>query len=78
MDEIFNSILSITLVPEIVNLIIINEGLDDISAINEFYSSKTYEMLSNEETKIWHFSPLTIFSMWKSEKETGEILFPEE
>ena len=78
MDEKFNSILSIVLIPQIVDLIVKNEGIDDISAMNEFYYSKTYEMLSKEESKMWHFSSLTVYSMWKHEKETGEIIFPEE
>lgn len=78
MDEKFNSILSIALIPQTVDLIANNEKLSDISAINEFYLSKTYEMLAKEETKMWHFSPMTIYSMWKQEKETGEIVFPEE
>ena len=78
MDEKFNSILSIALIPQTVDLIVKNEGLDDISAMNEFYQSETYEMLAKEETKMWHFSPMTVYSMWKHEKETGEIVFPEE
>ena len=72
------SILSIVLIPQIVDLIVKNEGLDDISTINEFYHSKTYDMPAKEETKMWHFSPLAIFSMWKHEKETGEAIYPEE
>ena len=78
MDEKFNSILSIALIPQTVDLIVKNEGLDDISAMNEFYHSKTYEMLAKEETKIRHISPMTVYSMWKHEKETGEVVFPEE
>lgn len=78
MDKKFNSILSIALIPQTVDLIVNNEGLDDISAMNEFYYSKTYEMLAKEETKMWHFSPMTLYSMWKHEKETGEVIFPEE
>ena len=78
MDEKFNSILSIAIIPQIIDLIVKNEKIDDISAINEFYYSKTYEMLSIEETKMWHFSPMNIYSMWKHEKNTGEIIFPEE
>ncbi|CDD92698.1 putative uncharacterized protein [Coprobacillus sp. CAG:826] len=78
MDEKFNSILSIALVPQIVDLIVQKEGMDDISAMNAFYQSKTYELLTKEETKMWHFSPLTIYTMWKHEKQTGKILFPEE
>ena len=78
MDERFNSILSIAMIPQTVDLIVKNEGLDDIAAINEFYHSETYEMLAREETKMWHFSPMTVYSMWKHEKETGEVVFPEE
>ncbi|MBQ7377537.1 MAG: hypothetical protein IJW71_04365 [Clostridia bacterium] len=78
MDEKFNSILSVALIPKTVDLIVQNEKIDDISAINEFYQSKTYALLAEEETKMWHFSPLTVYSMWKHEKETGEIVFPED
>lgn len=78
MDEKFNAILSIALIPQTVDLIVKNEGLDDISAMNEFYHSKIYEMLAKEETKMWHFSPMTVYSMWKHESETGEVVFPEE
>lgn len=78
MDEKFNSILSIALIPQTVALIAENQGLDDITALNEFYQSNVYELLSKEETKMWHYSPLTIYIMWKHEKDTGEIIFPEE
>ncbi len=78
MDAKFHSILSIALIPQTVDLIVKKEGLDDISAMNAFYQSKTYEILSNEETKMWHFSPLTVYLMWKHEKETDEVIFPEE
>ena len=78
MDEKFNSILSIALIPQTVALIAENQGLDDITALNEFYQSKVYELLSKEETKMWHYSPLTVYIMWKHEKDTGEIIFPEE
>lgn len=78
MDDKFNSILSIALIPQTVNLIVENDGLDDITAINEFYQSKVYDLLSKEETKMWHYSPMTIYIMWKHEKDTSEVVFPEE
>ena len=78
MDEKFNSVLSIALIPQTVALIAENQGLDDITALNEFYQSNVYELLSKEETKMWHYSPLTVYIMWKHEKDTGEIIFPEE
>ncbi len=78
MDEKFNAILSIVIIPQTVGLIAEKEGLDDISALNVFYHSRTYEFLAREETKMWHYSPLTLYSMWKHETETGEIVFPED
>ena len=53
------------------------EKITEQEAINLFYSSKVYRALADERTKTWHFSPLTIYSMWK-EEETGEVIFPEE
>lgn len=78
VNDKFNSILSIALIPHTVALIADKENLDEIAAINEFYQSKVYELLSKEETKMWHYSPQALYMMWKHEKETGEILFPEE
>ena len=78
MDEKFNAILSIAIIPEVISLISKNENIDEIQAINEFYDSKVYSLLSDEETKMWHYSPLTIYHMWKEEKTTGEIILPEE
>ena len=69
MDEKFNSILSIALVPQIVDLIVQKEGMDDISAMNAFYQSKTYELLTKEETKMWHFSQYIQCGNTKSKQE---------
>lgn len=78
MDKKFDSILSIALIPQTIALIVEKDGVDDISAINEFYQSKVYDLLAKEDTKMWHYSPMTVYMMWKHEKETGEIVFPEE
>ena len=77
MNNKFEAIIAICIIPKTVEIISSNEGLDEIEALNRFYNSKTYQLLSIEEYKIWHYSPLTIYHMWKSEIETGEIIFPE-
>ena len=71
MDYEFNSLLSIAIIPNVIDLIVKNEGLDEISAMTEFYNSI-------EETKMWHYSPMNLYSIWKHEKETGTIAYPEE
>lgn len=77
MDERFNTLLSIILVPQIIDLIIQKEKMTEDGALEAFYQSKTYELLSNEESKLWHLSPLAVYFVWKNEKETGELVIPE-
>lgn len=77
MDEKFSSMLSIVLIPQIVEHIIQKEKMVEDEALLRFYLSKTYKMLSNEESKLWHYSPLTIYEIWKNELETGELILPE-
>ena len=55
-----------------------NGKIDEVTASSDFYNSKVYELLENEETKLWHYSPLTLFNMYKDEIKTGVINFPEE
>lgn len=69
-DEKFGAVMGV-LVPQVIRLIIENYAYDEMTAANEFYSSNLYALLEQEETKIWHFSPLTLFNMFDEEKKTG-------
>ena len=66
------------LVPKVVHLITENYPMDEIEATRVFYSSSVYAVLEREETKLWHLSPLSLFTMFDEEQRTGEITFPEE
>jgi hypothetical protein len=72
----FESLL-IFLVPDIVALIAEHGGLSLQEATERFYASDVYSLLSREETKLWHYSPLTLYNMYNDEIETGNIDFPE-
>ncbi len=78
MDKQFSTLLSIAIIPQTISLISEEEKMDEEKALNEFYQSKIYSLLSIEETKMWHYSPYMLYSLWKHEKETGEVIFPEE
>ena len=69
--------LLILIVPQVVGLIVKNCGLDEMTATTLFYKSRVYALLEQEETKLWHYSPLTLFNMYNEERETGDITFPE-
>lgn len=73
----FESML-ILIVPAVVKLIASNNNLDEIKATDMFYQSKVYEKLEQEDTKLWHFSPLTLYNMYEEEQKTGKLIFPEE
>lgn len=75
--EKFSAVMGV-LVEQVVHLIIENYAYDEMAASNEFYSSSVYALLEQEETKLWHFSPLTLFNMFDEEKRTGNFALPEE
>ena len=76
-DKKFEAILTL-LVPQVVDLICKNYPLDEMTASREFYESNVYSLLEQEDTKLWHFSPLTLFNLFDEEKRTGEFQMPEE
>lgn len=75
--EQFTAVMGI-LLPQLVQLICQNEGIGEISASKQLYSSKLYSVLENEETKLWHLSPHALYDIYVSEQMTGNLAFPEE
>jgi hypothetical protein len=64
--------------PSVVQLIIDNRKLNNIEATTLLYNSALYAMLENEESKLWHLSPLTLYELFEEELVTGSINYPEE
>ncbi|MDR2576041.1 MAG: hypothetical protein LBC52_06315 [Treponema sp.] len=64
--------------PTVVKLIMDNRKLNNIEATTLFYNSGLYAMLENEESKLWHLSPLTLYELLEEELVTGNINYPEE
>jgi len=76
-SEKFSALLAI-LNPSVVQLIMDNRKLSNIEATTLFYNSALYKMLENEESKLWHLSPLTLYELLEEELTTGAINYPEE
>jgi len=47
-------------------------------ALDEFYNSKFYSLYEQENTKLWHFSNVTLANLLNQEIVTGRIEFPVE
>ena len=72
----FEAIL-VLIIPQIIGLIVEKYGVDEVTATGLFYESTVYSLLEQEDTKLWHLSPLTLFYMYDEEKNTGNIMIPE-
>ena len=57
---------------EVVAMIIEKYGLSQMDAFWEFATSKTHEMLENEDCGMTAFGAGAIFEIWECEKVTGE------
>ena len=68
----FNAMLAI-IVPPIIEQITKNSNVDDNKAISGFYQE-----LSDENSKLWHYSPMTLYTMYQDELLTGSYDYPEE
>ena len=76
-DQKFDAIMTL-LVPQILPFIMQNYAVDEIAASKMFYESDVYAILERENTKLWHLSPLSIYTMFDEEQKTGKFEFPEE
>lgn len=78
MNEDQYSALLAVIVPQIVEEITRNSNVDETQAVFLFYQSKLYEELADESLKLWHYSPLTLYTMYQDELMTGAYDYPEE
>lgn len=76
-EDQFSAMLAI-IVPPIIEQITKNCNVDDEKAISRFYQSKLYQELSDEKSKLWHYSPMTLYTMYQDELLTGSYDYPEE
>lgn len=76
-DDQFSAMLAM-IVPSIIDQITKNSNMDDVKAISVFYQSKLYLELSDEKSKLWHYSPMTLYTMYQDELLTGTYDYPEE
>ena len=64
--------------PGIIKLLMDKRSLNLEEAAEILYNSKIYEMLEDEETKVWRFSYPLLYDLLEEELTTGKITFPDE
>jgi hypothetical protein len=76
-EDQFSAMLTL-IVPPIIEQIAKNSNVDENEIIHIFYKSKLYEELSDEKSKLWHYGPMTLYTMYQDELLTGSYSYPEE
>ena len=66
------------IVPRLIRTIMESMEITEQEALTLLYSSKLYEQLDKEKTKLWHLSVPTLYELFREEQETGHITYPEE
>ena len=62
---------------DLVSMIATKQNITNEEAIVKLYSSKLYEALEVEETKVWQYSTHLLYSLFEQEELTGVIEFPD-
>ncbi|MDD4971817.1 MAG: hypothetical protein PHT07_20515 [Paludibacter sp.] len=75
-ENVFESIMPLK-VEDLVSLIVEKKQVDFDIALQYLYESKLYDALSIEETKLWHLSTEKLLDMLITEKNTGELVYPD-
>ena len=78
MDENKLTAALIFLVPQTLDLIIEEYAVNEMEAAEIFYASELCKTLEDEKTKLWHLSAHALFELFREERETGRISYPEE
>lgn len=62
---------------DLVAMIADKQNITNKVAITKLYTSKLYEALENEETKVWQYSTQMLYLLFEQEQKTGTIQFPD-
>lgn len=76
-EAMFSAILT-ALCPQIISELSKACGMSEVEATESFYRSNVCELLEDQETALWHLSPLALAQMVLEETQTGVVVFPEE
>lgn len=74
--EQFNALLPLK-IQDLVSLLIDDRNMNFDEALDYLYTSKIYEQLSDESTKIWHLSSHKLLEILEIEKKTGNVELPD-
>jgi hypothetical protein len=73
-----SALLSVCIIPQVINEIKEFYNNQEEIAIKEFYKSNLFDKLQNPDTGLWHLSAKTLSQIFLTEVDERIIDFPEE
>ena len=70
--------LAVVISPAVVGQLAESLGIDEVSAMNKYFTSSVYVAISDEGQKLWHHSPQLLASLVEEELRTGKFTYPQE
>ena len=74
----FATYLAVVISPAVVGILADALGIDEVTAMNKYFSSSAYAAIADEEQKLWHHSPQLLASLVEEELSTGKFTYPQE
>ncbi|MDD6984369.1 MAG: hypothetical protein PUJ47_04105 [Clostridia bacterium] len=75
-QEQFNAIMPV-ICADLIYMISAKQAISENDAIKRLYSSKLYETLEQENTKLWQYSTPMLYALLEQEWKTGTICYPD-
>lgn len=74
----FATYLAVVVSPAVVGILADRLGVSEKEAVRVYFASRLYASLSDEEQKLWHYSPELLASLAIDELKTGSFTLPQE
>jgi len=74
----FATYLAVVISPAVVGILADALGIDEVTAMNKYFSSSAYAAIADEEQKLWNHSPQLLASLVEEELRTGKFTYPQE
>ena len=65
------------IITDLINFISEKDNISEEETMKKLYSSKLYEVLENEETKLWQYSTQMLYTLFEQEEKNGIIEYPD-
>ncbi|MDR2843910.1 MAG: hypothetical protein LBV57_04610 [Candidatus Symbiothrix sp.] len=77
MEKIAFDMIVVLKVQSVIPLLMERKHLSFKQALQYLYASELYQMLENEATKVWHYSPMMLCTLVEKEKTSGQLILPD-